>query len=391
MKLLAKIKALRLALYQGLYRLLPIQKNKILFWSFGFNAYSCNPKYIALELEKQHPNKYDICWVFDVSVEIPPDFPHRYVRYFSLEYMKEIATARLLVCNTRINEKRLFFRKRRGQFYIQTWHGSYGPKHIEQDAEKQLGEEYVAMAKRDSQICDLMLCSCTAFEHFCRTACWYDGEVVVTGMARTDLFFDGDDARKQQLRQKLGIPDGLQVAVYAPTFRKGLTEEQTLDFAALRRALSARFGGEWLVLRSIHPNLRHAGLTAPEGVRLMDHDVQELIDVCACLISDYSSTMIDAAIAGKPVFLFAPDLEQYRADDRGFYYDIAETPFPLCLTNEALAQSIRRFDEAAYRQAVAAYLDWMGSREDGQAARRAVELIEKVCANDESQRDRSGT
>lgn len=379
MGVVAKIKTLRLNLYRRLYGMLPIKKNKVMFWSFAFNAYNCNPKYIALELEKLYPGKYDICWVFDVSVDVPEDFPHRYVRYFSLEYMKEIATARVLICNSRIDEERFFFRKRRGQYYIQTWHGAYGPKHIEKDAELQLGGEYVAMAKRDSEICDLMLASCDAFADICRNSCWYDGEVAMTGMARCDLFFDKDENSRLDLRRELGIPDGVRVVVHAPTFRKGLTDREGLDYGNLRDALAQRFGGQWLVLRSLHPNLRHSGITVPEGVWLMDRDVQELIQVCDCLVSDYSSTMIDTAIAGKPVFLFAPDLDEYRADDRGFYYDIGQTPFPLCQSNGELKEKILAFEEKSYCQGVEGYLDWMGSREDGKSARRAVERIEKVC------------
>lgn len=377
MSLISKIKGLRHRLLLELYRLLPLQNNTVLFWSFDFNAYSCNPKYIARRLAELYPGKFDICWVFDVSVDVPPDFPYRYVRYFSLEYMKQIATAKVLVCNSRINEKRYCFRKRKGQFYLQTWHGSIGPKHIERDAEAQLDPRYVATAKRDSQICDLMLADCPAFARICRESCWYDGEVLVSGMPRCDLFFQDGRA---ELRKSLGVPPNVRLAVYAPTFRKDLRDRELLDCGNLCSALKNRFGGDWLVLRSVHPNLRHQPMEEPPHCMLMrDRDIQELIHISEVMVSDYSSAMLDAAMAGKKVFLLAPDLEEYRADERGFYYDIGETPFPLCQSNDALRQSIETFDEQAYQAAVDVFFRRFGLGQDGKASDRAAARIAQVC------------
>ena len=377
MELVAKIKRWRLRILKCFFRLLPVKKNKVLFWSFGFNAYSCNPKYIAKALKERYAHEVDICWVFDVSVKVPQDFPYRYVRYFSLEYMKEIATARVLVCNSRIDEERYYFKKRKKQFYIQTWHGSFGPKHIEKDAEEQLGPDYVAMAKRDSEICNLMMADCEAFAELCRKSCWYDGEVMINGLPRCDLFFT--DA-KEQIREELGIPGDLHLAVYAPTFRKSKVDLESLDYERLCGALKERFGGEWMILRSVHPNLRHTQILEPPGCRLMaETDVQELIHISDCLISDYSSTMLDAAMAGKNVFLFTPDLQEYRNDDRGFYYDISETPFPLCQTNEELGQAIRCFDREQYEQGVADLFARFGIKQDGRASERMAERIVGIC------------
>lgn len=371
------LKNMRLEVYRRWYSLLPIKRNKIIFWSFGFNSYNCNPKYIALELEKQYRGEFDIVWVFDDSVDIPMDFPHRFVRFFSLDYMKEIATAKMIVCNSRIDEKRFYFRKRSEQIYLQTWHGSYGPKCIEADAAVQLGDGYVSMAKRDSEICDMMLASCDKFADLCRASCWYNGKVMVSGMPRCDIFFDPDENRKSSIREKLGLPRNEKLVLYAPTFRDGLADWQGPDFVRLCTALGEKFGGTWTAVRSIHPNLRHRKLHETPGLIILPEntDVQELIHICDCLVTDYSSTMIDAAIARKPVFLFTPDLVSYRSDDRGFYYDIEDTPFPLCEDDEALVRAVARYSAKDYIQAAQRYLKWMGSKEDGHCAERVVRWI----------------
>ena len=65
------------------------------------------------------------------------------------------------------------------------------------------------------------------------------------------------------------------------------------------------------------------------------------------LVTDYSSAMFDFAVTGKPMVFYTYDLEHYRDDVRGFYFDLAEVaPGPLVRTSselvEAIADSRRR-------------------------------------------------
>ena len=60
-------------------------------------------------------------------------------------------------------------------------------------------------------------------------------------------------------------------------------------------------------------------------------DIQELYLVADMLITDYSSAMFDFAVTGKPMFFFTYDLEHYRDEVRGFYFDFeAEAPGRCC-------------------------------------------------------------
>ena len=40
-------------------------------------------------------------------------------------------------------------------------------------------------------------------------------------------------------------------------------------------------------------------------------DMQELLAVSDCLISDYSSCIWDYSIMGKPIYLYTPDVDEY--------------------------------------------------------------------------------
>ena len=54
-------------------------------------------------------------------------------------------------------------------------------------------------------------------------------------------------------------------------------------------------------------------------------DVAELYLAADAMVTDYSSTMFDFAITGKPLLFFTYDLDDYRDDLRGFYFDFAES------------------------------------------------------------------
>ena len=107
-------------------------------------------------------------------------------------------------------------------------------------------------------------------------------------------------------------------------------------------------------------------------------DMQELLAAADCLITDYSSCAFDFMLTRRPVFLYTPDIREYDTQ-RGFYYPLTSTPFPLAQNNAELQKNIDSFDEAAYRQKVEAFLAGKGCIEDGHASERVAELIEKAC------------
>ena len=70
-------------------------------WANSFKQYGCSPKYITEYLLDNYPNKYDIVWVFEPHIEVPYGLQNkvRIVRYFSMEYLRELHTAKFVICN----------------------------------------------------------------------------------------------------------------------------------------------------------------------------------------------------------------------------------------------------------------------------------------------------
>src|SRR5919197_5801424 len=172
-----------------------------------------------------------------------------------------------------------------------------------------------------------------------------EGEMLETGYPRDDLLSAPDrDERARRLRERLGLPEGAQVILYAPTYRDHVVDRRgryrldlRLDLDELRRAL----GSDAVVLFRKHHYVVDAVPATPDGfVRDVSAypDGTELLLAADVLITDYSSMMFDFANTGRPMLFFTYDLEAYRDQVRGFYFDFAEkAPGPLLSTTEELA------------------------------------------------------
>lgn len=376
MTLISKIKSLRHQAYLAYCHTLPIQQNKVILWSDNFKTFGCSPKYIALDLAENCDGLLDIVWVLERDRPIPQNIPKRIriVRYFSMEYLKEISTAKVIVCNARTSNYH-FFPKRRGQYYIQTWHSSLRLKMIEGDASS-LPEAYVETAKRDSQKIDLLLSGCRFSTDIFRRAFWYDGEILESGTPRCDIFFQDPQNIRRKVFQFFGIPEEKKLALYAPTFRKDDTDFLCgMDLDQLGTIL----GQDWRIGCRLHPNLN---AEIPEGTAIPMSkypDMQELLVACDLLITDYSSSMFDMAVAKKRCILFVPDLEKYTASERGLYFDITKLPFPIAHTMDDLNEHIQHFDVPAYHDRLSVFLSEIGSFETGCAASAVRDVVCRVC------------
>lgn len=373
MKLIHKLKSLRHRVYSVWCCRLPIQKNKVLLWSDDFKSFGCSPKYIALYLAEHFPGKFDVVWALARNKPVPQGIPEgiRLVRHFSMDYLKEIATAKVIICNHRTGADH-HFKKRRGQYYIQTWHSSLRLKKIEGDAPG-LPEDYVAHAREDSKKIDLLLSGCAFSSDIFRRAFWYEGEIFEHGTPRCDGFFGDNSTVREKVCRFYGIPADKKLALYAPTFRKDKKASvYGMDFSRLGEAL----GSDWVVGCRLHPNL-NAEVPADHCIPMSGYpDMQELLIACDLLITDYSSSMFDMTVAGKKCALFVPDLQQYMENERGLYFDIQTLPFPKAGDMEQLVHCVADFE--GYDQRCRVFLKEIGSFEDGNAAKHVAERICRI-------------
>ena len=197
------------AIAYRLFCLYPINKNKIIFNNFLGNGYGDNPKYIARELLKK--GKYDLVWACrENQNKTLPNGIRPSNEWF--RYLKEFATAKVWVSNIRLPR---YIKKRKGQYYIQTWHGGLALKKIEKDAEQSLSKEYVKDAIYDSKRTDIMLTNSDYGVKLYKRAFWYDGLILCNGLPKNDDFIKIKNIEKSKPKELKNY----KIILYAPTFR----------------------------------------------------------------------------------------------------------------------------------------------------------------------------
>lgn len=383
-KVLVNIKNIIARTIINMFNCLPIKKNKIFLFSYYGSQYGCNPKYISEYIIKNYPNdKFDLVWAFNDISSKEHIQGVRKVKIMTLKYFYELCTSKVIITNFRTVD---MFKKRKNQYYIQTWHSSLRLKQIEKDAENSLPEHYIKMAKEDSKKCDLLLSGCKYSTDIFKRAFWYNGEIFEHGTPRNDLLAKVDEQYKANIKKKLNIANDAKLVLYAPTFRKNDDlEVYNLDYKEVLNSLKLKFGGDWRFCVKLHPHLISKSEQLNYGDDVLDltkyDDIQELLAISDVLISDYSSLMFDFGLTKRPCFLYVPDLDEYTNQDRKLYFDIEQLPFINTKSSTDLITEIRSFDKEIYNKELNVFLDSIGSFENGDSCEKLVERISKVCFN----------
>lgn len=368
---------IRTLLLKTVFFFAPVKGDKILFLNFNGRGFGCNPKYIAQEILDQNL-KYDLVWLVSNTQDIFPE-GIRKVRYHSARAFYELATARVIVTNVK-NDLRLI--KKKKQYVIQTWHGSYSSKRLEREAADTLSERYLKESKYNSKQTDLFLSNSRVLSECYRDAFWCECEIMECGFPRNDMLFTKNaDEEIKRIKNTLNIPQNGRVVLYAPTFRDdGSKDVYQIDCKGILQALQ-KTGEEWYLMIRMHPNVEDikAQFTFDQYVinATPYPDMQELLLASDILITDYSSTVFEFAAMKKPSFIYAPDVEEYQKM-RGLKNDFFRMPYPICRTRDELLTQLNGYSLLSGREAAQRFMEIFGSVDRGDASERVVKRIRQV-------------
>lgn len=360
-------------------RVHPIEENKIVFCAMQGTRYGDNPYYIS-EVLRNSDKKYDIVWLVKKDIEYDIDEGVRYVDYDDIfKSTRELATAKVWVDS---NFKHSGFLKRKKQLYIQTWHGSYGLKKIGMD----LCERLPLIDKRNffynAKLEDIMVSNSKRTTEIYRSAFVYNGDVIEEGSPRNDMLLLDASDYEEKVRNNFSLDKDTKIALYAPTYRNDYKlDRMKLDFDKLLESLTAKFGGNWVVLVRLHyKNLEDAKGFINYSDKIINATyysvMQELLAVSDVLITDYSSCMFDFATTRKMCFIFASDLIKYNSE-RGNYFTMEELPFPLAENNDQLSEVISNFDSCQYGARLDELFARVGLNETGHASEAVAHYIDE--------------
>ena len=328
----------------------PTDRHLILISSFMGKSAGDSPG-VLYEAIKEHPKLrgYRCVWAF----EDPKKFPgYDCVTIDTPAYFLTALRAKYWITNTNI-ERGLKFKKK-GIIYLNTWHGV---------ALKHIGNDCPGRNDYNFDTLNYLVVSGEHDEKVFRSAFNARSESYLRcGMPRNEELWKAGDAERLVMREKLGIPEGKKVILYAPTWRESTDGGQSyaikppIHFDRWRE----RLGEEYVILfRAHHQTTKVLGVAYDSFVwDMSDYPaVNDLMIASDLLITDYSAIAFDYSILCKPILTYTYDYDTYLAE-RGTYFDMNEKyPNPVCMTEEDLLGRILTLDYAEERENTARFRD----------------------------------
>lgn len=367
-------------------KLFPVKRNRVFIHNdLGF-SFSANPKYVAEYLIQNYPGIIEVVFsVKDPAKYSSLNLPIKFVRFNSFAYFWNAMRSKVFVSNS---GGYAYLPLRKKQFVINTHHGGgcYKTSGLDMFEDTPLFRKDLLLSSNQT---DLFLSTCKRFSDVVSKAILLDrNKFWEIGMPRNDILINGDAEKKRLTKKRIGVEEDEKLVLYAPTYRKpadnyfneSIAISYDIDCELVCDALRKRFGGTWRFGFRLHPCVvNRDGLSGNNVIDLSEYpEMQELLLAADVLINDFSSSMWDFMLTGKPCFIYAKDLDHYIATT-GLYTPVSAWPFPIARTNEELAKNIILFDESKYEKDCKRHYDDLGGCETGHATELVCKKIVSLC------------
>ncbi|MFT9427804.1 MAG: CDP-glycerol glycerophosphotransferase family protein [Sporolactobacillus sp.] len=380
------------ALYHRSFRLmahLPVKKNLVMFESFFGRQYSCNPRAIYEYMRDQHSD-FQLLWSASPKyTEIFEAHGVPYVKRFSFKWLYYMTRANYWVINVRLP---LWMAKPAHTIYLQTWHGT-PLKRLAMDMEEvhmpgTTVEKYKANFLAESARWDYLISPNAYSSEIFARAFGFHQEMLETGYPRNDFLYQANnEAAMNKIKAQYGLPLDKKILLYAPTWRdnqfygKGRYKfDLDLDLDYMRHEI----GDEYIIIMRMHYLIAdNLDLSEYEGFAYdFSHheDIRELYLISDILITDYSSVFFDYANLRRPMIFFAYDIDDYRDNLRGFYFDFERTaPGPIVKTTAEVIAAVREIAQAGFLVSdhFDAFVEKFCALEDGSSSQKVADRVFK--------------
>lgn len=346
----------------------------VVFECYGGKHYSDNPKAISEKMHALYP-EYRIIWgMISESLRTKENIP-QYVEIYpiqSLRYRRIRSKAIALVRNEVMTDD---LSKRKGQLFIQTWHGDRGIKKILFDSLDARGLSHELYNFYDYKLTDCFVIGSDYAENRIRTAFKYTGMTLKKGCPRNDCLVTPTNG--ETIRKAIGILPGYKVVLYAPTLRRNSQLiKGNIDINQTLNTLS-RDGNEWICLVRAHP--KSLGIEIIDGSDIIDvtdyPDMADLLVIADVLITDYSSCAGDYIITKRPLILAQFDYETYLQEDRSLNIDLEEAGFFIAKNQDELNNLIENTSLEDFSRNDEKLCHFFGIHESGQSAEEVCHFI----------------
>ena len=255
-----------------------------------------------------------------------------------------------------------WFDKREGQVITNTWHGT-PLKMMGKDVTNRSFD--MGNVQKAHLISDYLVYPSDFMKDVMGSAYYldrlYQGTLLCAGYPRNSVFFDKEKGKS--LREKLGLQDK-KLYGYMPTWRGTLRNINSQKITDLLEyyfmELDAKLGEDEIFLVRLHPFVSNSiDYSKYKHIQKFPYGYEpyDILNICDCLVTDYSSVFFDFANSQKKIILFVYDKELYM-DERGVYVSMDTFPFPQVRTVDALLEEMRapkNYDDTAFLEKFCQY------------------------------------
>lgn len=361
-------------------------KQQVFFQCYRGEFSTDSQRAISEELHRRGA-PLDLVWgVHDLSVDLPAGV--RPVLMGSRDWYEAIGSSAYL-CNN--NDFDRFFRRRPHQRFLQTFHGyPFKSMGITFWRAHELSAELIDYeCTRRTDAWTSILVPATFCEEIYRSEYLYEGDILVTGYPRNDVLArhraeEADPAVRASILNRLGVPPGKTVVLYAPTWRDTIaTGDWSAKFydALELDTLADALGEDYVVLLRGHNFNMREGVLKASHAQIVDvtryPEITDLILAADVAVLDYSSLRFDWVLTGKVVLFFVPDLADYLSARTALFEYGPTAPGPLLSTTQEVIDAVRNHTSVSrdYAQARIEFNERFNSLHDGQATQRVVDAF----------------
>lgn len=361
-------------------------KNIIVFESFLGKQYSDNPKAIYKYTKKNYP-EYKMYWSIDRNFNKSKNKNLNYIVRLTPKWIYIMATSKYWIVNSRLP---LWIPKPKHTTYVQTWHGT-PLKKLGKDIKKvhMVGANthtYKLEFLKEASKWDYLISPNEYSTKIFRGAFNFRKKIIESGYPRNDILFHCNNNKYiNKIKQSLKIPLNKKVILYAPTWRDNeyySTGKYKHSLKLNLKKLKKELKDEYIILLRMH-------YLVAENINLQPYkdfaydlssynDINELFLISDLLITDYSSVFFDYANLKRPMIFFVYDMEEYKDDIRGFYFNFEEyAPGPLLTTTNEVIKEIKNIsiDDFVPSESFERFYEKFCYLEDGNASERVAKAI----------------
>jgi len=329
-----------------IFKLIPIDDNKIVFLNLHSSRFTGNNRAIYNEMKNRGIKlNYILISLDDIKLTGMNNL-QKIIKSSKIDF--HICTAKYIILNDYYS---LFSmcRLRKETDLIQVWHGGGAFKKFGKDSLRNIlnKENMRKTIKGHSQYTKVIVSSKEVASIYANAFGISMEKIYPIGIPRADIFFDNRNMEKikQKLLNKYPYLEGKKIILYAPTFRDNnrYNNSLALNLEYLMNGISDNY----VFIFKMHPfergKIKIDEKLSSKVFDMSNEEINDLLIMTDILITDYSSLIFEYAILQRPMIFFAYDLDEYRSKVRGFYYDYVKfVPGPIAYTTEEIVELINR-------------------------------------------------